>query len=171
MFGHSNTDDQNQTTEDNSMATVTPDAVVNEQPQEELTLPPMPVSSDFSTQTTSPDASSAETTPVAESVVSSTVEPVPNAVLSTHIDIVDATTAPVGLESLKQEALRELSPLMGHLDQSPDERYTFAKMMYEETKDQDMLSKVYEAAKGLTDDKAKAKAIYDIIEKINSISS
>jgi hypothetical protein len=169
MFGHNNSDDQTQVTEDTSIANVTTDAIASDEPQEELTLPPMPVSSDFGMQTPVPDVSSTDATTAP--VVASTPEPVPDAELSTHSDAAGTTSVPAELDTLKQEALRELSPLIGHLDQTPDEKYTFAKMIYEETKNQDMLSKVYEAAKGLTDEKAKAKAIYDIIEKINSISS
>ncbi|CAN5413911.1 hypothetical protein BH10PAT3_BH10PAT3_0130 [soil metagenome] len=73
------------------------------------------------------------------------------------------------LSSLKQDALHELSPLIGHLDQSPDEKYETAKMVYEETKDQSVLTAIYEAAKNLPDDKAKAEAIYDVIKKINEL--
>ena len=51
------------------------------------------------------------------------------------------------LSSLKQDALHELSPLIGYLDQSPEEKYATAKMVYEETKDQNILSAVYDAAK------------------------
>lgn len=72
------------------------------------------------------------------------------------------------LGALRQDALHELSPLIGYLDQTPDEKYATAKMVYEETKDQNILSAVYEAAKNLPDEKAKAEAIYDVISKINS---
>jgi hypothetical protein len=153
MFGHS--DDENnkdQPTEDNAMPDMADSVAAVVEPQEELTLPPMPAAATTDTPEPTPDAELSTST-------------------STSIDDSMATSSvvPTSLTSLKQEALRELSPLIGHLDQTPDEKYTFAKMMYEETKNQDLLSKVYEAAKGLIDEKAKAKAIYDIVQKINDL--
>jgi hypothetical protein len=78
-------------------------------------------------------------------------------------------TAPSDLSALKLEALHELSPLVGQLDQTPSEQYETAKMIYEGTNDQATLGAVYEAAKNLPDDRAKATAIYDVIKKIDAL--
>jgi hypothetical protein len=73
------------------------------------------------------------------------------------------------LNALKQEALRALSPLIAQLDQSPEEKYATTLMVYKGTNDQTLLPAIYEAAKNLTDDNAKAAAIYDVVQKINNL--
>ena len=83
--------------------------------------------------------------------------------------VVQSSPIELSLSELKQAALRELSPLVGHLNQTPDEKYETAKMIYEETRDHTALTAVYEAAKNLTDEKAKAEAIYDVIQKISQL--
>lgn len=74
------------------------------------------------------------------------------------------------LDDLKQKALAALSPLIKHLDQSPEEKYKVAKMVCDSAPNKDNLNDVYEAAQNLTDEKAKAEAIYDIVNKINELS-
>jgi len=94
--------------------------------------------------------------------------PAPDAELSSTPITIDSSGSLKGLDSLKQEALRELSPLIGHLDQSAEEKYETAKMVYQETNDQSLLETIYEAAKNLPDDKAKAEAILDVVNKIKA---
>lgn len=141
MFGHDKTDDTSQQTntpDPNDDQTLV-DQTVEQMPQDELSLP--------------------------EPEIHSPVQEV--AMPSASINITPTGTLN-NLGALRQDALHELSPLIGHLDQTPDEKYATAKMVYEETKDQNLLSAVYEAAKNLPDDKAKAEAIYDVIQKINA---
>jgi hypothetical protein len=167
MFGHDKTDDTT-AAQDTATAASADDTVVASEPTPELTLP-------------TPEGSTAPEAPaepaVAEPSVDMTApafpaatmsEPTPDAEL-TSIGIGTADGALSNLNSLKQEALHELSPLIGHLDQTPDEKYATAKMVYEETKDQNILKDVYEAAKNLSDEKSKAEAIYDIVKKINEL--
>lgn len=73
------------------------------------------------------------------------------------------------LNTIKQNALRELSGLIGHLDQTPEEKYATAKMIYDETKDQNSLNAVFEAAKNLPDEKARANALHDVVSTINQL--
>ena len=159
MFGHDNQEDDTQTntpvTDDDSAA----------QQQDEITLP-MPADDTPVQDMPSEDYIA---TPTGMPLPSETPEvpaPTPDAVLSsTTIGITNNGTLS-NLSALKQDALRELSPLIGYLDQSPEEKYNTAKMVYEETKDQNILSSVYEAAKNLPDDKSKAQAIYEVVKLI-----
>ena len=98
-------------------------------------------------------------------------EPSPDMELSSPTITINSSGTMKDLSSLKQEALHELSPLINQLDQSPDEKYATAKMVYEETNDQALLTAVYDAAKNLPEDKAKAEAIYDVIKKINDFTT
>jgi hypothetical protein len=180
MFGRDNNDD---TAEDNSIQvsvvpsasddTTTPTADPAT-PQEEINLPAPAVDepADEEMESISPEPAEpavpevVEEAPTAETPVEA---PVPDAELSSAAPV--STTSSQDLGSLRQEALHELSPLIGHLDQTPEEKYETAKMVYEETNDQALLPTVYEAAKNLTDEKAKAQAIYDVIQKINEFTA
>jgi hypothetical protein len=79
--------------------------------------------------------------------------------------------APAGgtdeLLDLKQSALHELSPLIGHLEQSPEEKFRTTMMMIQASDDQTLLTTAYEAAKAISDEKARAQALLDIVNEIN----
>lgn len=81
---------------------------------------------------------------------------------------VGATSGPSqDLLSIKQEALGHLSPLVSHLDQSAEEKFRTTMMMIQATDNQDLVKEAFEAAKQITDDKARAQALLDIINEIN----
>lgn len=71
------------------------------------------------------------------------------------------------LLALKQQALQALSPLVDHLDQSPEERFKTLMMMIQAADDQTMISDAYKAAQEITDDKVKAQALLDVVNEIN----
>ena len=135
-------------------------------PQDELNLP-APAVDDTAM---SPDMSTPEYVETPAAPTSSFIGSTPDVESSSPITISSSGTMK-DLGALKQEALHELSPLIGQLDLSPDEKYATAKMVYEETNDQALLTAVYDAAKELPEDKAKAEAIYDVIKKINEFNS
>ena len=71
------------------------------------------------------------------------------------------------LMSIKQDAISQLTPLVKHLDQSPEERFRTTLMMIQVSDNQDLIKDAYEAAGQITDDKAKAQALLDIVNEIN----
>lgn len=71
------------------------------------------------------------------------------------------------LLSLKQQALAQLSPLVGHLDQSPEERFRTTMMLIQSTDNQELLQTAYDAAQAISDEKARAQALLDVINEIN----
>lgn len=71
------------------------------------------------------------------------------------------------LLSIKQEALQQLSPLVDHLNQTPEEKFRTTMMMIQATDDQSLVKNAYEAAKSISDDKTRAQALLDIINEIN----
>ena len=71
------------------------------------------------------------------------------------------------LMSLKQQALQHLSPLVSHLDQTPEEKFRTTMMMIQASDDQSLLKTAFEAAQAISDDKARAQALLDIINEIN----
>lgn len=74
---------------------------------------------------------------------------------------------PEELISIKQEALQSLKPLVGHLDQSPEERFRTTMMMIQASDDQSLIPEAYEAAKAIEDDKIRAQALLDVVNEIN----
>lgn len=71
------------------------------------------------------------------------------------------------LIDLKQEALGKLSPLIGHLDQSPEEKFRTLMMMIQASDDQSLIRQAYEAAQQIDDEKARAQALLDVVNEIN----
>jgi hypothetical protein len=80
-----------------------------------------------------------------------------------------AAIAPVSedLLNIKQQALTELSPLVGHLEQSPEEKFRTTMMMIQANDNQDLIKVAYEAAQAIEDEKVKAQALLDIVNEIN----
>ena len=71
------------------------------------------------------------------------------------------------LQLLKQQALRQLSPLVDLLDQAPEDKFRTTMMMIQASDDQSLISQAYDAAKEITDEKTRAQALLDIINEIN----
>jgi hypothetical protein len=71
------------------------------------------------------------------------------------------------LISIKQQALQQLSPLVGHLNQTPEERFKTTMMMIQASDDQSLIQTAYDAAKEIPDEKTKAQALLDVVNEIN----
>jgi len=71
------------------------------------------------------------------------------------------------LLQIKQQALQHLSPLLGHLDQTPEEKFRTTMMMIQASDDQTMVSQAYTAAQAIPDEKVRAQALLDIVNEIN----
>jgi hypothetical protein len=110
-----------------------------------------PISTDSATRTHDPlqailSSTSATTTP----------EP------QVHMPAADDT-----LLSIKQEALTALTPLVNHLEQKPDERFKTLMMLIQASDDRSLVKSAYDAAKEITDEKARAQALLDVVNEIN----
>lgn len=71
------------------------------------------------------------------------------------------------LLEIKQDALHELTPLVGHLEQSPEEKFRTTMMMIQASDDHSLIKTAYDAAKQITDEKARAQALLDVVNEIN----
>lgn len=74
------------------------------------------------------------------------------------------------LMALKQQALDHLTPLVDHLDQTPEERFRTTMMMIQSTDNHNLIKDAFAAAKEISDDKARAQALLDVINEINYFS-
>ena len=86
-----------------------------------------------------------------------------------------STTAPAAsddyLLAIKQDALTALSPLVGSLDQSPEEKFRTTMMLIQASDDKTLVHAAYEAAQAITDQKIKAQALLDVVNEINYFTS
>jgi hypothetical protein len=82
-----------------------------------------------------------------------------------------STPAPTGVNDdlidIKQDALGKLSPLIGHLDQSPDEKFRTLMMMIQASDDQSLVKQAYDTALKIDEEKTRAQALLDIVNEIN----
>lgn len=81
-----------------------------------------------------------------------------------------ATPVDAGTDDLigiKQEALQQLKPLVGHLNQTPEEKFRTTMMMIQAADDQSLIPEAYESAKAITDEKVRAQALLDVVNEIN----
>ncbi len=118
-----------------------------------VTLPDTPIDTPAATTITTEDAtSSTDTVPAAAPV---------------------ATSAPVGgantdqLLDIKQQALQQLTPLIGHLDQTPEEKFRTTMMMIQAADNHALVQDAYQAAQQIEDEKVRAQALLDIVNEIN----
>lgn len=85
-------------------------------------------------------------------------------------DPISDDSADDDLSDIKRQALEQLSPLVHKLDQTPEEKYKTIMMMIQASDNQDLISDAYEAAQKITDEKAKAEALLNIVNEINYFS-
>lgn len=71
------------------------------------------------------------------------------------------------LIDIKQQALGQLTPLVGHLDQTPEDKFRTTMMMIQASDDQSLIRTAYDAAQKIEDDKSRAQALLDIVNEIN----
>lgn len=71
------------------------------------------------------------------------------------------------LLKIKQQALGQLTPMLAHLDQTPEEKFRTYMMMIQANDDQSLINDAYQAAQQITDEKAKAHALLDVVNEIN----
>lgn len=75
------------------------------------------------------------------------------------------------LNSLKQQALTKLSPLVDDLEQPPLEHFRTLMMLIQATDDSSLIRRALETANSITDDKERAQALLDIVNEINYFST
>ncbi|HEU4914785.1 MAG TPA: hypothetical protein VFT16_05300 [Candidatus Saccharimonadales bacterium] len=71
------------------------------------------------------------------------------------------------LLGIKQQALQQLTPLVGHLEQSAEEKFRTTMMMIQASDNPSLIKTAYDAALQITDEKIRAQALLDIVNEIN----
>lgn len=75
------------------------------------------------------------------------------------------------LESIRQEALNNLRPLVDKLDLPPEEHFDTLLLVIRSTDDQSLVPQAFAAAKAITDETRRAQALLDIIKEIDFFNS
>lgn len=164
MFGHSDNNQQTQTT---GMPAVGTNQVNNSG----LGLNDIPAASEEPKAPVA-TAPAADFFDPASSVTAQPIMSVPqaNPVNQPVSDVTAATPVvnnDVDLADIKQKALKELSPLVSHLQQDPLDKFKTTMMMIQASDNKNLIPEAYEAAQAITDEKAKAQALLDIVNEIN----
>jgi len=71
------------------------------------------------------------------------------------------------LIDLKEQALNSLSPLLSHLEQTPEEHFKTLMMLIQASDNSGLIKEAYEAANKIQDEKARAQALLDVVNEIN----
>lgn len=71
------------------------------------------------------------------------------------------------LLEIKQQALQQLTPLVSHLEQSPEEEFRTTMMMIQAADNHELIETAYQAALKIRDEKVRAQALLDIVNEIN----
>jgi len=74
------------------------------------------------------------------------------------------------LESIKQDALSELRPLVDKLNVAPEEKFDTYLLLLRSTDDQALIGPAHEAARNITDEARRAQALLDIIKEIDYLA-
>ena len=75
------------------------------------------------------------------------------------------------LLAIKQDALTALTPLVGSLEQSAEEKFRTTMMLIQASDDRSLVRQAYEAAQAIEDEKVKAQALLDVVNEINYFTS
>lgn len=176
MFGSNNKQQNDQIPEHSIQAALQSDdtqAALPQQDQPAATAPPLPPAPQPAPTVVQPsdnpwghpgvplDAPQADA-PAADAGV-----PVQDSSVVPTEDQAAPAPADEALIDIKQKALNQLSPLVGHLEQTPEEKFRTTMMMIQASDDQSLVPVAYEAANAITDEKAKAQALLDIVNEIN----
>jgi hypothetical protein len=79
----------------------------------------------------------------------------------------DDANVPHELIDIKQKALTELKPLIGQLDQTPEDKFRTLMMIIQASDNQGMIKQAYDVAEDIKDEKARAQALLDLVNEIN----
>ncbi|MDB5163803.1 MAG: hypothetical protein JWS12_421 [Candidatus Saccharibacteria bacterium] len=168
MFGHDSHDDtdENQTT--SQVAPAQPDLTEPTAPapamQDDSYDPPTSTGAPVISPTSHDQDEPADE--VGVSVPPATTLPAVDDHTGSSEDILNHTDTD-DLLNIKQQALQQLSPLVDHLDQSPEEKFRTTMMMIQASDNQDLIKVAYQAAGEIKDEKARAQALLDIVNEIN----
>jgi hypothetical protein len=156
MFGH---DDQQGQQDPNSIPDQSIDNAMNGETE---TVQAMPAPAAQTVQPTSAPIAATPDNAAGDTIVDSTASAASSSSLAAA-----GTNDANDLIDIKQLALTQLSPLVGHLDQTPEEKFRTTMMMIQASDNQSMIKDAFAAAQNIADEKTRAQALLDVVNEIN----
>lgn len=135
------------------------------------------VASPFGTPVPTPsadDSQSDDTSPLTPSTLPEPVTvPAEEPATLTPTPVVHASSlhSVGGLDSIKQDALSELRPLVDKLNVSAEEKFDTYLLLLRSTDDESLIAPAHDAAKEIQDEARRAQALLDIIKEIDYLSN
>ena len=72
-------------------------------------------------------------------------------------------------QQIKNAALRDLAPLLDHIDMTPSQKFGVYRNIFEDLKDYTILEPAYKSAREITDETERAKALLYLVESIDKM--
>ena len=73
------------------------------------------------------------------------------------------------MHQVKEAALRDLVPLLDHLNMGPSQKFNLYRDIFEQLKDHTILERAYRAASEIPDEKERAEALLFLVESIDKM--
>lgn len=89
---------------------------------------------------------------------------------ATNKDTGESKSTSSDLDAIKRDAISELRPLVGKLQQQPVDRFDTLLMLIRSTDDSSLISEAHRTALDIKDDARRAQALLDIIKEIDYFS-
>lgn len=162
MFGSDTSNNQTQTTISSNDTDTTNPTLAGNAPALSSTVPPVGLG----------DSPAPESVLTEDTANTSSSPDIPEFVPPDNDGNINKFSAPSpkpvdNLADIKKEALTKLGPLVDKLDQEPADKFKTLMMMIQASDDQSLISKAYDAANAIGDEKVKAQALLDVINEIN----
>ncbi|MBQ6409877.1 hypothetical protein IJI18_01315 [Candidatus Saccharibacteria bacterium] len=75
----------------------------------------------------------------------------------------------MGINQVKEAALRELAPILSKLDVAPEQKFDIYKNVIDNYHDSSVIEPAYQAASKITDDRERGEALLYIIDSIDKM--
>jgi len=123
------------------------------------------------TQPVAEDPAAPAPAPVTPEPAPAAEEPAPAPItLPDPTPIVQPAAGSGDLESIKQDALSELRPLVDKLNVAPEEKFDTYLLLLRSTDDKSLIGPAHDAARNIPDEARRAQALLDIIKEIDYLS-
>lgn len=107
--------------------------------------------------------------PAFEPAPAPVMPPAPEPVMPAFEPIPVAPAQGLDTRQVKQAALRDLIPLVDHLNMNASQKFNFYRNIFDDLHDYTVLEPAYRAAKEITDDTERAEALLYLVESIDKM--
>lgn len=118
---------------------------------------------------TMPNLGPIDSTPTMPPAPEPAPEPTPEPTHSHPTPKHNPTPNTLNMHQVKEAALRDLMPLIDHLNMSPTQKFALFRNIFENLRDYTVLNSAYKAASAIPNDTERAEALLYLIESIDKM--